>query len=81
MISEIEFYEWVGERRWNLHFKSKLVIKLPEKNLVKGLEDSVFVEKGFLENDKISVIDLRDVHRPFIRFKNSSIAKTYAHIL
>ena len=82
LISEIEFYEWVGERRWNLHFKSKLVIKLPEKNLGKGLELlSVFIEKGFLDNDKISVIDLRDVHRPFIRFKNSSIAKTYAHIL
>ncbi len=82
LISEIEFYEWVGERRWNLHFKSKLVVKLPEKNLGKGLELlSVFREKGFLDNDKISVIDLRHVDRPFIRFKNSSTAKTYSHIL
>jgi len=38
LISEIEFYEWVGERRWNLHFKSKLIVKLPEKNLRKGLD-------------------------------------------
>ena len=82
LISEIEFYEWVGERRWNLHFRSKLVIKLPEKNLGKGLDLlSVFIEKGFLDNDKISEIDLRDVHRPFIRFKNSATAKTYSYIL
>ena len=82
LISEIEFCEWVGERRWNLHFKSKLVVKLPEKNLAKGLELlNVFKEKGFLDNDKISVIDLRHVDRPFIRFKNSSTAKTYSHIL
>ena len=71
----------MGERRWNLHVKSKLVIKLPEKNLGKGLDLlSVFIEKGFLDNDKISEIDLRDVHRPFIRFKNSATAKTYLYI-
>ena len=82
LISELEFCEWVGERRWNLHFKSRLVVKLPEKNLGKGLELlSVFREKGFLDNDKISVIDLRHVNRPIIRFKNSSTARTYSHIL
>ena len=82
LSSDIEFYEWVGERRWNLHFKSKLVVKLPEESLGKGLELlSVFREKGFLDNDNISIIDLRNVDRPFIRFKNSSTAKSYSHIL
>ena len=30
MRSEVQYYEWVGERRWNIHMKSNIVFKLPE---------------------------------------------------
>ncbi len=82
LIPEIEFYEWVGERRWNLHLKNKLVIKLPEKNLQKGLNLLSFLrERNFFNNNRISVIDLRHLDRPFIRFTDNLTAKAYSHIL
>ena len=36
--SEVLYYEWSGERRWNIHMKNELVFKLPENNLSKALE-------------------------------------------
>ena len=80
--SEIEFYEWVGERRWNLHFKSKLIVKLPEKNLGKGLDFlSTLIERYFFNTDAVSIIDLRDLDRPLIGFKDNLTAREYSHIL
>ena len=49
--SEVLYYEWVGERRWDIHMKSELVFKLPENNLNKGLK----VMRMFLrETNKLS---------------------------
>ena len=36
--SEVLYYEWVGERRWNVHMKNDLVFKLPENNMNRGVE-------------------------------------------
>ena len=48
--SEVLYYEWVGERRWDIHMKSELVFKLPENNLNEGLK----VMRMFLrETDKL----------------------------
>ena len=71
--SEVLYYEWVGERRWDIHMKSELVFKLPENNLNKGLE----VMRMFLrETNKLSKpvvsVDLRNIDKPIIRFKKAS---------
>ena len=69
--SEVLYYEWVGERRWDIHMKSELVFKLPENNLNKGLK----VMRMFLgEANKLSKtvvsVDLRNIDKPIIRFRN-----------
>ena len=68
--SEVLYYEWVGERRWDIHMKSEMVFKLPENNLNKGLK----VMRMFLrETNKLSrtavSVDLRNIDKPIIRFR------------
>ena len=70
--SEVLYYEWVGERRWDIHMKSELVFKLPENNLNKGLK----VMRMFLhETNKLSKtvvsVDLRNIDKPIIRFRKA----------
>ena len=70
--SEVLYYEWVGERRWDIHMKSDLVFKLPENNLNKGLD----VMRMFLrETNKLSKtvvsVDLRNIDKPIIRFRKA----------
>ena len=70
--SEVSYYEWVGQRRWNVHMKNELVFKLPENNLSKGLEvmRMFLYEKNKLLNPLVSV-DLRNVDQPIIKFKKA----------
>ncbi len=68
--SEVLYYEWVGERRWDIHMKSELVFKLPENNLNRGLK----VMRMFLrESNKLSKtvfsVDLRNIDKPIIKFR------------
>ncbi len=70
--SEVLYYEWVGERRWDIHMKSDLVFKLPEDDLIKGLK----VMRMFLrETNKLAKtvvsVDLRNIDKPIIRFRKA----------
>ncbi len=70
--SEVLYYEWIGERRWDIHMKSELVFKLPENNLNEGLK----VMCMFLrETDKllktVVSVDLRNIDKPIIRFRKA----------
>ena len=70
--SEVLYYEWVGERRWDVHMKNGLVFKLPENNLSEGL----VVMRMFLnETDKllkpIVSVDLRNIDKPIIKFRKA----------
>ena len=70
--SEVLCYEWVGERRWDVHMKNDLVFKLPENNLSKGLE----VMRMFLNETKkllkpIVSVDLRNIDKPIIKLREA----------
>lgn len=70
--SDVLYYEWVGERRWNIHMKNDLLIKLPENNLSKGLK----VMRMFLHDTNnllkpIGTVDLRNIDKPIIKFRKS----------
>jgi len=70
--SDVLYYEWVGERRWNIHMKNDLLIKLPENNLSKGLE----LMRMFLHDTNnllkpIGTVDLRNIDKPIIKFRKS----------
>ena len=71
--SDVLYYEWVGERRWNIHMKNELVFKLPENNLSKALE---LMKTLLNETNKplkpIVSVDLRNIDKPVIKFKKAS---------
>ena len=70
--SEVLYYEWVGERRWDIHMKSELVFKLPENNLNKGLK---VMRMFLLKTNKLSKpvvsVDLRNIDKPVIKFRKT----------
>ena len=70
--SEVLYYEWTGERRWNIHMKNELVFKLPENNLRKALEmmNTLLNETNQPLRPLISV-DLRNIDKPIIKFKKA----------
>ncbi len=68
--SEVLYYEWVGERRWDIHMKSELVFKLPEDNLNKGLKVMrIFLGKTNKLSKTVVTVDLRNIDKPIIRFR------------
>ena len=70
--SEVMYYEWVGERRWDIHMKNNLVFKLPENNLNKGVELMRLFLNGMNKYLKTIVsVDLRNLDKPIIKFRES----------
>ena len=68
--SEVLYYEWVGERRWNVHMKSNLVFKLPENNMNKGVElMRIFLRQTNEYPRPLVSIDLRNLDKPIIKFR------------
>ena len=67
--SEVQYYEWVGERRWNIHMKSNLVFKLPENNMNRGVElMHIFLRETNKYRRPLVSIDLRNLDKPIIKF-------------
>ena len=70
--SEVLYYEWVGERRWNVHMKSDLVFKLPETDLNRGVElMRMFLRETTNYPRPLVSIDLRNLDKPIIKFRKS----------
>ena len=58
--ARVALYEYVSQRRWNLHLNDGVVVKLPESGWKKELDslEHLIVDGGILERD-VSEIDLR----------------------
>ena len=70
--SEVLYYEWIGERRWNVHMKNDLVFKLPENNLSEGLKVMcMFLNETNRPLKPIVSVDLRNIDKPIIRFRKA----------
>ena len=70
--SEVLYYEWVGERRWNVHMKSNLVFKLPENNMNRGVElMRMFLRETNKYPRPLVSIDLRNLDKPIIKFRKT----------
>ena len=77
--SEVLYYEWVGERRWDVHMKSNLVIKLPENNINRGVElMRMFLRKTNKYPRPLVSVDLRNLDKPIIKFRKIPSSK-YIH--
>jgi len=58
--ARVALYEYVSQRRWNLHLNDGVVVKLPETGWKKELDslEQLIVDSGILERD-VTEIDLR----------------------
>ena len=58
--ARVALYEYVSQRRWNLHLNDGVVVKLPETGWKKELDslEHLIVDAGILERD-VTEIDLR----------------------
>ena len=68
-IGNIEQYYYFKNRRWDLVFSNKLVLKLPSKNK----SDSIKIYKQLLDNDNltnIKIVDLRVINQIIMTNKN-----------
>ena len=69
---EVLYYEWVGERRWDIHMKNNLVFKLPEHNLSRAIELMRFFLNGTNKHSNpIVSFDLRNLDKPIIKFRKA----------
>ncbi len=68
--SEVLYYKWVGERRWDIHMKNNLVFKLPENNLSRGVELMLtFLNESNQHLTSIVSVDLRNLDKPIVKFR------------
>ncbi|KGB27663.1 cell division protein [Candidatus Liberibacter solanacearum] len=69
----VKAYNWVSERRWNLHLYNGITIKLPEEGLNIALSNLLELQDKYKILDRdISVIDMRLPDRMAIRLTTGS---------
>ena len=68
MLADIDYIEWIENRRWNIHTTGGITIKLPETDFTYAISSLITINKNhnILGRD-IKVIDMRDPARILIR--------------
>ncbi len=68
MIADIDYIEWIENRRWDIHTNGGITIKLPETNFASAISGLITINKNhnILGRD-ISVIDMRDTQRILVK--------------
>ena len=67
-VGQIDFIEWIENRRWDIHTNSGIRIMLPETNPISAIGTLISLNKkhGLLDK-QISIIDLRDSARVLVK--------------
>tara|TARA_B100001540_G_scaffold228377_1_gene202559 strand:+ start:1391 stop:2152 length:762 start_codon:yes stop_codon:yes gene_type:complete len=70
LLSEIKRADFIGERRWNIILKNKILLKLPEKQEKKAFDVflAIYEKLNDKEINEINSIDLRILGRAIIKF-------------
>lgn len=68
MVADIDYIEWIENRRWNIHTNGGITIKLPEDDFPHAIANLITINKNhnILDRD-ISVIDMRDSARILVK--------------
>lgn len=67
MLSDIDYIEWIENRRWNIHTTGGITIKLPENDFASAIAGLISINKNHnILGRNISVIDLRDPTRMLV---------------
>ena len=70
-VKEMEFIE---RRRWNLIFSNELIVKLPETNISKSLENlKKLIERDKILKSNIIEVDLRINDRAIIKIDGDKL--------
>ena len=68
MLADIDYIEWIENRRWNIHTTGGITIKLPEENFTYAISSLITINKNHnLLGRDIRVIDMRDPARILVR--------------
>ena len=70
-LSNIESATYIGNRRWDIKFKNSLILKLPEYDIKKALENykKMYANLSNKELKDIETIDLRINNQAIIKYK------------
>lgn len=68
MITDIDYIEWIENRRWDIHTTTGITIKLPESGFASAIAGLITLNKNhnILARD-INVIDMRDAQRILVK--------------
>ena len=68
LVGDLDYLEWIENRRWNLHTMGGITIMLPEQNPVDAIGQLVSLNnKHNILSRKINVIDMRDSARILVK--------------
>lgn len=68
LVGEIDYLEWIENRRWNLHTTGGITVMLPESNPDAAISSLMVLQRNhkILQRD-ITVIDMRDDARILVK--------------
>lgn len=68
LIGNLDYLEWIENRRWDLKTTGGITVKLPEKNPAAAIASLIMLnEKHDLLSRDISIIDMRDEARILVK--------------
>ena len=68
LIGDLDYLEWIEDRRWNLHTTGGITVMLPETDPISAVTSLISLNKNhnILHKD-ITVIDMRDSARTYVK--------------
>ena len=68
LISDLDYLEWIDDRRWNMVTNGGITIKLPEKDPIAAIGNIIVLNKKYnILSKAIKVIDMRDAARILVK--------------
>lgn len=68
LIGELDYLEWIENRRWNIHTLSGITIMLPEQDPATAIKTIVTLNNNYKILDKdLRIIDMRDTSRILVK--------------
>jgi len=68
LASQLDYMEWIENRRWNMHMMGGITVMLPEQNPVAAIGALITLnQKHAILNREITLIDMRDDARILVK--------------
>ena len=68
LVGDLDYMEWIENRRWNMHTKDGIIVMLPEDNPLSAIGTLVALNNNHnILNKQIQVIDMRDAARILVK--------------